>query len=69
MMENNIKTLPSGNTFVISALLPEDYYNCNKPEQTQLAKALKKYASIKILFCFECDLVTFCDCVEIIRIA
>lgn len=44
MMENNIKTLTSGNTFVISALLPEDYYNCNKPEQTQLAKTLKKYA-------------------------
>ena len=43
-LENNIKAQPSGQTFVISALLPDDYYSCNKPEQTQLAKALKKYA-------------------------
>ena len=43
-MKKNILALPSGTTFVISAVLKDEYYSCSKSEQTVLAKALKQYA-------------------------
>ena len=43
-MKKNILALPSGTTFVISAVLKDEYYRCSKSEQTTLAKALAKFA-------------------------
>lgn len=43
-MHRNILALPKGTTFVISAVLKDEYYRCSKSEQTTLAKALAKFA-------------------------